>query len=1000
MLEKNFEQPIPEELKKEVEKPRLEKFKRDKTAIDAKIIDEVTALSDKEVDKELKKRGHIADKKENIGNKKKLLIELRMKRAENIAGLRDKLEEFRHSRQEFVEAEKNLDKYHGLKGISKVFKKDYSDAYNRIRDEYFEKKDNYEEKRAEYMGEKVNRLLNEQAELADSKAQEFNKEKGIGQKFYEGYKKLGKWNLGALLGEKIMSKLDNQEGDNRAIKFLKGTGRFLARTLSLRLGISFGLLGVGLAFGGGVGFAGALIARRSLAGVGAGIGTYDLMKMFGERKETRKGAKKELSKEELKGLELSEITERMSYFEHEAEASGNPKILDDKVYRSLKLEFNTRARENKIEETTHDLALDTERSLDRIAGEEQKKELKRKGIAAAVGLFMASGAFGELLGRGKTFISDLIKGDEATGSVETLPDVDREKELLRELIKRKEQELLTKEPEIKGFEDTTKIITPDTSHHPIIQEPEIKDIPKIPMDITTEGEHPVAEHFDYQGGKSVWREVGNQLKQRRGFKELFSSGDEAEQTHAIDFFKDKIAANPQGYGLSENVDIDKLTSEQLKNVDWDKLLCADANDIDKAFPELSEEAKQNIVENNRLLQEYVGKTGKPLDTDTVDQVLKSIKESGGVDEYLAPKPPQVPLDLGPEPEPLPEELPLELGQMRPEEMNEAQKELFNNYQEYLKTEVRGRAAKAAQESARNFLDKQPPEVYNKYVDLKQAVQRIRVDDLNEELKEGRGLLRFGRPETADLTTGVQKLAETHNLSETETKFFTHWLGGEDGILKKNDFVDLMTDKKLDLDKFGDKIQSFNDAAASKELPSGYAWEPRHIHTGEGSDRIGKLVNMRKVEGGYQMDSKGDGVPDLKLVYKPEAVQEMMKRTIEVESMTHEVTVGEGKVVFYEDQTGRVNRFLIKDYTYSGNPEHLLKDDWDKTMRVWEDGGLIRKKILAQVRVIDVDKNILEEILKNKGAESQEAKIIEEAIKNRIEILEKEYGDIVKDDIVK
>lgn len=306
----------------------------------------------------------------------------------------------------------------------------------------------------------------------------------------------------------------------------------------------------------------------------------------------------------------------------------------------------------------------------------------------------------------------------------------------------------------------------------------------------------------------------------------------------------------------------------MKSIDWNKLLSIKEGEIDKVFPNLTEEAKQNIIENNRILQEYVSKTGEALDTDTVDQVLEDVKKAGGVDEYLKPGPEQVI-----------SEQPVRLSEMNPGEMTNEEQVLFENYEKYLETDVRGSAAKATQEAAEKFLDNQSPEVYNKYSDVKEAIQNIRIDNLNEELNEGKGLLRFGRPDTDDLMTGVQRLAETHDFSETETKLFSNWLAGEDGILKKNDFADLMTGRELDPVKFSEQIQDFNDAINSKDLPDTYAWEPRHIYTGEGVEKTEQLVNIREVEGGYQIDSTGDGMPDQDVVHKELTVKQMMIKEV-------------------------------------------------------------------------------------------------------------------------
>ena len=1219
----------------EAEKTRVEEFEERKPEALEKINEEVDGLSDEEIKDELEKRGLPVDMRSKRKNREQLK-QVRLGRAETMAGLRDKLNEFKQSRQRFVEAENNLKKYEGLIGSFKMAGDMEADTKENVQEEYDQALAEYEEKRAEYVGEKVNRMLNQQTELVKTRAENFDQEKGFGKKFYEGYKKLGKWNLGALLGDEFMKKLDRKEDDGKVKRFFKGTARFFTKTLSVRMGLSMGLLGAGFVVGGGIGFVGALAARRVLAGFGTGFGAYDLMKMFGARKEIKKGMRKELSKEELETIELSEITDRMSHFEQEAEASGDANVLDNKTYIALKIEFNSRAKETKAEKTRtkrrkriQELIEHADKNLEKVKGEARKKELKRRGIAAGVGLFVGSGALGEALGAGKTFIADLIKGDEAMGEVAeqlsgTGPEasnVDVEQELLREvqefvlpipedlsesaqetynhlkniingvegkpgptiiraqamdvgdqlktaapeqweeilenykgkgidktdvseLVKQKDEivkdlteqadqsvvveqldyqggdsvwnevenqlqgrtgfkdlftggdeaeqthaidyfenkivanpeeyglkkgvdftdlsaedlksidwnkllsvekgeidkvfpsltEEVTITPALEGVTGTTisleatfanefpkladKLIetgffniddslntfnqsafnevqklanlTPETpvdealckeaknflqelkNKLPEVHERMLGEFNKIPteplidpletargiqefalpipedlsesaqetynhlkniingvegkpgptiiraqaMDVAEQlktaapeqweeilqeykgegmdetdiselvnqrdeimkglteqaDQSVVSEQLDYQGGNTVWREVENQLQGRTGLKDLFTGGDEAEQTHALDYFKDKIVANPQEYGLAEGVDADKLTPEQLKSIDWNKLLSIKEGEIDKVFPNLTEEAKQNIIENNRILQEYVSKTGEALDTDTVDQILEDVKEAGSVDEYLKPEPEAV-IESAPET--------INLGEMRDNpdyDMTPDEEKLLENIDAYT-ADAGNRAVEKARKAAEGVLSKLDPEEYNKYSDVKEAIQNIRIDDLNEELNEGKGLLRFGRPDTDDLMTGVQRLAETHDFSETETKLFSNWLAGEDGILKKNDFADLMTGRELDPVKFSEQIQDFNDAINSKDLPDTYAWEPRHIYTGEGVEKTEQLVNIREVEGGYQIDSTGDGMPDQDVVHEELTVKQMMTKEV-------------------------------------------------------------------------------------------------------------------------
>ena len=70
----------------------------------------------------------------------------------------------------------------------------------------------------------------------------------------------------------------------KIIKIGKGLLRFSTKMVSVRTGISFGLLAAGGAIGGGALLAG-MAGRKLLATAGAGFGAYDLMKAFGKEKK-------------------------------------------------------------------------------------------------------------------------------------------------------------------------------------------------------------------------------------------------------------------------------------------------------------------------------------------------------------------------------------------------------------------------------------------------------------------------------------------------------------------------------------------------------------------------------------------------------------------------------------------------------------------------------------------------------------------------------------------
>lgn len=112
-----------------------------------------------------------------------------------------------------------------------------------------------------------------------------------------------------------------------------------------------------------------------------------------------------------------------------------------------------------------------------------------------------------------------------------------------------------------------------------------------------------AEYFEYQGGKSIWKEAELQLQKR--FKENFSSlgsdekSREALKTYNIDRVKDLIVSHPEDYGLKKEVKFNRMTKEMIASINWDKA-------FQNAFPEnkiaenLSSGAVENIVKNNEF----------------------------------------------------------------------------------------------------------------------------------------------------------------------------------------------------------------------------------------------------------------------------------------------------------------------------------------------------------------------------------------------------------------
>ena len=98
------------------------------------------------------------------------------------------------------------------------------------------------------------------------------------------------------------------------------------------------------------------------------------------------------------------------------------------------------------------------------------------------------------------------------------------------------------------------------------------------------------------------------------------------------------------------------------------------------------------------------------------------------------------------------------------------------------------------------------------------------------------------------------------------------MAGEDEVLKKGDFSEMMTDnKQFDPVKFEQTVKQFKELSTSSDLPEN-AWEPRLVQVGDQK----LMVNMRAVEGGYQVDASGEGIPEEAHVYpKGEIIKEWL-----------------------------------------------------------------------------------------------------------------------------
>lgn len=318
----------------------------------------------------------------------------------------EKLKKLEAARERLVKAEKNLKDYEGLIGLFKgLVKKDEKAGAEA---EYITASKEYKRARAEYVAGNIDRMLKERIVFADHRARELYEARG---KIYRAWKWLGEQNIEKLMPERWKTGLAEWRPEGKLGKVAKFFTRFGAKFLSLRTGVSFGLLGVGI--WGGVGTAAAvslLAARRALGGLGAGFGTYDLLQRGQESWAVTKWnlswkpweMKQAMTKEDIAKLSKEELEERMAHFEMHA-SLGNSKIAENKIYDLLierYKEILTKEVETKSDEVVQFLEeqmKQIDNQLQELRVKAKRNERIMKGIALGMGLISSSGLISKLI---------------------------------------------------------------------------------------------------------------------------------------------------------------------------------------------------------------------------------------------------------------------------------------------------------------------------------------------------------------------------------------------------------------------------------------------------------------------------------------------------------------------------------------------------------------------------------------------------------------------------
>ncbi|KPJ86160.1 hypothetical protein AMJ57_00100 [Parcubacteria bacterium SG8_24] len=356
------------------------------------------------VDEEAEKRRAEQDreKRKEIAEKEKKQLERKQQMEE--AG------------REWARLQTQQKKYSGLTGKLRLMR-DNVNIYD-LKVKILEAKERYQELRAEYVGENVERMLLEQERQLEDLRTFMEQEKPALAKVlnaaYRGYKKLGEMNLG---------KVFDAVGYQPKSKIM----RFVARAASVRTLISVGLVAGGAVFASPTVAIGALAMRRALGGVGGAVGSYDIMKMVADKTAGR------FTEEELDKMSREDVMQRMEKISAQAMMDGKS-FGEIESYQKLKARLGEMLKEERetgpgagVERKLAQLMSETDERFETMRQKTEKNDKIMKGAAAAIGVFVGSGA----LAKGITSLYGYVGGggEAAVGvqaaALEKVPPVDQ-----------------------------------------------------------------------------------------------------------------------------------------------------------------------------------------------------------------------------------------------------------------------------------------------------------------------------------------------------------------------------------------------------------------------------------------------------------------------------------------------------------------------------------------------------------------------------------------------
>ena len=269
-----------------------------------------------------------------------------------------------------------------------------------------EAKSKYEQARAEYMGADIERYLLERTALIQSHLDEYRTlDNGIGTKInqagiklYQGWKKLGEWNIYDKAGMSMQ---------NRA-------GKAIFKSMSARTFISLGLLGSGVYFGPTTLGLASLGVRRGLTAIGSAVGSRDLLE------SARQGLKNTpFTEQQISELTLiDEVESRMSQIESRAFFDGKSltDITSSKEYILLQAKQRELLSLGNADSVDDDQKLSNRLGFndDKLFAEKQKEGSGRKKTIIAgsvVGALVGGGVVGKAINYLNSGVESPVKLD-------------------------------------------------------------------------------------------------------------------------------------------------------------------------------------------------------------------------------------------------------------------------------------------------------------------------------------------------------------------------------------------------------------------------------------------------------------------------------------------------------------------------------------------------------------------------------------------------------------